>query len=45
MSTMTEHAPDLDSLREAFHLAASGNWRDYRAYLDRILDEALEATG
>jgi hypothetical protein len=32
-----------DPHREAFHHAASGPWRTYAAYVDRVLDEALAA--
>jgi hypothetical protein len=32
-----------DPHREAFHHAAAGTWRDYPAYVDRLLDEAIAA--
>jgi hypothetical protein len=35
---------DRDALREAFMHATAGNWRQHLDYIDRILDEAAEAT-
>lgn len=40
VSTMTEQT--LADVREAFIIATAGNWRSYPAYVDRILDEALD---
>lgn len=42
MSTMTD---DLAEVHEAFLIATAGNWRSYPAYVDRILDDALEVAG
>ncbi len=33
----------MDDAREAFMHATAGDWRAYPAYIDRVLDEALDA--